>query len=157
MSDRAVVLDSGPLGLLAHPRLRAAIESRVAEWIEAEIAVVVPEIAYYEVRRELVRLGSQIQLERLDELTRDLVYAAITTPIIIRATGLWAAVRQQGRPTADPKALDGGVILAATAIEISESGTQVVVASGNVAHLSRFVVARNWIEIPTGIWDWAQG
>lgn len=153
MTGRAVVLDSGPLGLLAHPRQHVAIESRVAEWIEAGIAVIIPEIAYYEVRRELVRLGSQIHLERLDELTRDLTYAAITTPIIIRATGLWAAVRQQGRPTADPKALDGDVILAATAIEISETGTRVVVASSNVAHLSRFVDARGWERIPYGAWE----
>lgn len=152
MTSRAVVLDSGPLGLLAHPRQHAAIEGRVAEWIEAGIAVIVPEIAYYEVRRELVRLGSQIQLERLDELTRDLDYAPITTPIIIRATGLWATARQQGRPTADPKALDGDVILAATAIEISEAGTRVVVASSNVAHLARLVDARDWDRIPPGEW-----
>lgn len=153
MTGRAVVLDSGPLGLLAHPRLHRGIEIRVAEWVEAGIAVVVPEIAYYEVRRELVRLGAQVQLERLDELTRDLEYAPITTPIIIRATGLWAAARQQGRPTADPMALDGDVILAATAIEMIEAGSRTVVASSNVGHLSRFVDTRLWELVPAGEWD----
>ncbi len=154
MTGRAILLDSGPLGLLAHPRQRLAIHGRVTEWVGAGIAVVVPEIAYYELRRELVRLGAQVQLERLDELTRDLEYAPITTPIIIRATGLWAAARQQGRPTADPMALDADVILAATAIEMMDAGSQAVVASGNVGHLSRFVEARNWEQIPAGRWTW---
>lgn len=154
MTTRIVLLDSGPLGLLAHPRERTPIERRLIEWTEAGIRVVVPEIAYYEVRRELVRMGAQLQTERLDELTRDLDYAAITTPIIIRASILWAMARQRGRPTADPAALDGDVILAATGIQLTDNSSRLVVASANVGHLDQFVPARNWSDIPADGWAW---
>ncbi len=59
----------------------------------------------------------------------------------------WAKARQQGQPTADDRALDGDVILAAQAAEIKDLGYDVVIAASNVKHLSRFVTAQNWEEI----------
>ncbi len=52
--------------------------------------------------------------------------------------------RQRGRPTADPKALDGDVILAAQATLVADEGNEVIVATTNVGHLSQFVDAREW-------------
>lgn len=45
-------------------------------------------------------------------------------------------------PTADPKDLDGDVILAAQALE---SGG--IVATDNVGHLGRYVTAKNWRDV----------
>lgn len=75
-----------------------------------------PEIVDYEVRRELLR-GNKVQgLARLDLLKSAIWYLPITTPIMEKAAELWADVRRRGMPTADPKALDCDVILAAQAL-----------------------------------------
>ena len=61
------LLDSGPLGLLAHnrPALRSApIQNWVLQEIAAGSTIYVPEVADYEVRRELTRLIHAGQLRR---------------------------------------------------------------------------------------------
>ncbi|HWS84832.1 MAG TPA: hypothetical protein VN207_11310 [Ktedonobacteraceae bacterium] len=55
---------------------------------------------------------------------------------------------KQGMPTADNKALDGDVILAAQAAVLAAQGYEVVIATGNVNHLSRLANAREWRHIP---------
>jgi len=69
------------------------------------------------------------------------------TSVMIRAAELWAEVRQIGQATADPKALDGDVILAAQAQLQAEQGYRVIVATTNVKHISRFIDARLWNDI----------
>lgn len=53
-----VLLDSGPLGLATNPR-RSPQSMACAQWLQSLITegirVIVPEIADYEVRRELLR------------------------------------------------------------------------------------------------------
>lgn len=50
--------------------------------------------------------------------------------------------------TADPNALDGDVILAAQAIELSEKRQQeIIIATTNVGHLSRFTIAQHWQDL----------
>ena len=61
-----------------------------------------------------------------------------------KAAELWAQARTTGQTTAPDAALDGDVILAAQALTLN---TDVVVATGNPAHLSRFVAAELWQNI----------
>lgn len=61
-----------------------------------------------------------------------------------RAAELWAQARNTGHPTAPDPALDRDVILAAQALCLN---TPVVVATGNPAHLARFVPAELWSNI----------
>ena len=107
--------------------------------------VMVPEIADYEVRRELLRAGKIRGIERLDELIAQVNYLPITTNAMRQAATYWANARQQGQPTAADPALDGDVILAAQAATLN--WTDVVVATTNVRHLSRFVQAEIWSDI----------
>ena len=51
-------------------------------------------------------------------------------------------MRKQGCPTADPKELNGDVIVAAQAESVGA-----VVATENVGHISLFIDARGWREI----------
>ena len=54
----AVVLDSGPVGLLTNPNnapVPVAIRRWLADLIAAGRRVILPEIVDYEVRRELIR------------------------------------------------------------------------------------------------------
>ena len=56
--SRIVLLDAGPLGLVTNPQ-RSQQSTACAQWLQGLIAggvqVYVPEIADYEVRRELLR------------------------------------------------------------------------------------------------------
>ncbi len=104
----------------------------------------VPEITDYEVRRELLRLNKQKSVDRLDLLRATIGYVPLTTATMLRAAEFWAQVRKLGRPTADNKALDGDVILAAQAALLAERGDEVIVATTNVGHPTRFVDAREW-------------
>lgn len=136
------MLDSGPLGQIAHPRPNREI----TDWFEGLLRrgafVVLPEIADYEVRRGLLHAGLTASVARLDELKTALNYLPLNTPAMHRAAQLWADARRQGNPTADPHALDGDVILAAQA---EQAGA--MIATDNVGHLSLFVEAKNWREI----------
>ncbi|MBI5477531.1 MAG: nuclease [Deltaproteobacteria bacterium] len=140
---RVVLLDSGPLSMVAHPRRHPEIKSWLQQLLRAGVDVRVPEIADYEVRRELLHLGAQRSIERLDVLKK-LGYVPLSTPMMLRAADLWAEARRVGQPTADAKALDGDVILAAQALVLCEQGLDVVVATTNVGHLTRFCRASHW-------------
>lgn len=145
--SRVIVLDSGPLGLASNPKQSEAANA-CNLWLENLLLdgrrVILPEIADYEVRRELRRAGKAAGLARLDLFTRILEYLPLTTEAMRQAADFWALARQQGLPTADPHALDGDVILAAQAVSLDAA---VVVATTNVGHLSRFVAADVWQKI----------
>ena len=140
-----VLLDGGPLGLVSNPKAtEAGRECR--EWMRALTArgawICLPEITDYELRRELLRANKIHGIARLDLLKRSIHYLPITTPIMLKAAELWADFRRRGLPTADAKALDCDVILAAQALVVDG-----IVATENVGHLSRLARAKHWREI----------
>ena len=147
---RYVLLDSGPLGLLTVARARPETQE-CTRWLAGLLAretkVVLPEIADYEVRRELLRLASGNGISQLDQLQGVLLYVPITTEAMRYAARLWAEVRRRGRPTADPHALDADVILAAQALTLATQADDVVIATTNVRHLALFADARPWRAI----------
>jgi predicted nucleic acid-binding protein len=146
-----ILLDAGPLGLITNPR--ASQETRDCNlWLESlvlkGVEVKIPEIADYEVRRELIRADKYKGINRLDDLQRYLDYIPLTTQIMLKAAQFWAQMRKQGIQTADNKALDGDVILAAQAAVIQDQGHEVIIATTNVGHLSRLIHAQEWRNIP---------
>ena len=145
-----VLLDSGPLGLVSQPnadRINTDAVQRFDALLSAGVSVLVPEIADYEVRRELLRAGRQRGVRRLDRLKEDIGYLPVTTRTMLTAAELWADARKKGRPTAPDPALDADVILAAQAKEVESEGRSVIVATTNPRHISRFVDAAAWQEI----------
>ncbi len=145
-----VLLDSTPVGLITNPKATPlAVECQ--QWLQSLLDrgyhVILPEIIDYEVRRELLRVNKINSIRRLDDLKSALIYLPITTEVMLKAAQMWAQVRQQGKPTADDKALDGDVVLAAQAILISSTEYPVIVATSNPKHLSLFVNARDWQDI----------
>ena len=147
-----VVLDSGPLGLLSNPRSTVTGRACV-DWMDGllrqGVLIVVPEIADYEVRRELIRSQKARGLQRLDSLVASLGYLPITTNAMHRAAEFWAQSRQAGRPAANPKALDGDMILAAQALTMQRAN--VVIATTNTKHFTMFCTAVLWSDI--GSWS----
>jgi predicted nucleic acid-binding protein len=148
MANLVILLDTTPLGLLVHPN-PSATAIACNQWLDSHIAqgsrVIVPEIADYELRRELLRTNRKRGLSNLDHLIQQIEYLPLTTTAMRQAAGFWAQARQQGQPTAGDQALDGDVILAAQAATLNEPN--VVVATVNVKHLSRFVPADLWQNI----------
>ncbi|MEG3903861.1 nucleic acid-binding protein [Microcoleus sp. B4-C5] len=146
--SRIVLLDSGPLGIVTNPKATSPLYQEGKLWLQSlpqkGYIVMLPEIADYEVRRELIRAGKATGIRRLDELKSQIPYRPLTTEVMLLAAQLWADARMRGRPTAEANALDGDVILAAQAILEASEGNQVVIATTNVGHLSQFVDAREW-------------
>jgi predicted nucleic acid-binding protein len=136
------MLDSGPLGQLAHHKPKQA----AVEWLDgllaAEVKIVIPEVADFEVRRSLLLHNLQDSITAQEELRKRLLFLPITSSVMLKAAELWADARKQGRPTADLKELDRDVILAAQAIEANA-----IVATTNLGHLERYVTARDWRKI----------
>jgi predicted nucleic acid-binding protein len=146
-----IILDSGPLGMVTNPRA-SGITLECQLWLESQLQqgsiVLIPEIADYEVRRELIRANKPQSVQQLDRFKTVLEYIPLNTEMILKAAHLWAQIRQMGQPTADPNALDGDVILAAQTIIIAEQRQQeIMIATTNVGHLSRFTTAQHWRDI----------
>lgn len=148
----SIVLDASPLGLLTQREgVRAADHCR--RWMDHCLArgarIIVPEIADYEVRRELMRAGKIAGIARLDEfIAADPArYLPITTAAMRLAARFWADARRRGLPTAPDASLDADCILAAQATTLDAPPGSVIVATTNVDHLNRFVAAELWEKI----------
>ena len=147
---RLVFLDTGTLGVLTNPKgtpIALSCQHWVRALLLARVRVIVPGIADYELRRELIRAGKVEGLRRLNTAREGLEFAPITQAALDRAAELWAAARTSGLPTAGNQSLDGDVILAAQALLAVGSGDSVIIATDNVGHLSRFVDAEPWTAI----------
>ena len=148
MVTSVVLLDAGPIGMATNPRpspKNLACTEWLSRLVDQGVRVVIPEIADYEVRRELLRVNKVKGLIQLDQLCELLEYLPITTAAMRQAAQFWAVARQHGQPTAGDKTLDADVILAGQVVTLDDP--DVVVATTNVGHLSRFVTARIWEDI----------
>ena len=150
MTVSTIVLDSPILGIVTNPK--ASPENLPCRaWLDALLEngrrVVLPEIADYEVRRELLRARRVEGLARLDAIVEVLDYRPLTTAMMRLAAQMWAEVRQRGRPTSDPHAIDADVILSAQALLAGAAREDLVVATTNIGHLSLFVPVAGWRSI----------
>ena len=146
-----VLIDSGPLGLISNPRMSHTAHA-CRNWADLLLktghVIVLPEIADYEVRRELIRAKKTSGIQRLDQLKSGLFfYLPLSTEAMLKAAEFWAQARNEGQPTAPNLALDGDVILAAQAWCMLQFDPSVVIATSNPKHLSRFVKAEEWQKI----------
>jgi predicted nucleic acid-binding protein len=148
MADN-LILDAGPLGMITHPRHEDNKEINIwlIEQIKNKKKIIIPEIADYELRRELLRCDRNKSIERLNSLKSKVQYLPISTEAMLKAAEFWSIARKRGMPTASDDALDGDVILAAQAYILETQGNNVIIVSDNVGHLSRYITAKNWREI----------
>jgi len=149
--SKLVLLDTVVLGLATNPK--GIVNAPVLKWINRLMSEghqpYVPEIADYELRRELIRIGSKNAISRLNGLGAAVGYIPIDTVTMRRAAELWAKSRSEGRPLADQHALDGDVVLCAQAQVLADLNPRddVIVATTNVRHLGRLVSADEWQKI----------
>lgn len=135
--SKVILLDTHPLSKVTHPK----IDPKVQQWLkslrENKTVIRVPEIADYELRRELLREQKQKSIDRLNQFNQ-ICFIPLTPETMRKAAELWAWVRNQGKPTASNDSLDGDVILAAQAILQLKSFDEVIVVTKNLKHISRF-------------------
>ena len=146
-----LVLDCGILGKICHPDHPdnlplARWVRRVLEGSPRTFTITLPEITDYELRRKLFHLArykatrqARLSLSRLDEFAMLANYLPLHTGVMHLAADLWARARSTGQKTADDKALDIDVILAA---QVLDCGGHVVTT--NRKHLQRFVPVFDW-------------
>jgi predicted nucleic acid-binding protein len=147
---RHIFLDSSPLGLISRPAKSPQVIA-IVDWatdcLAAGHEIYIPEVIHYEIRRELIRAKKSSGLRRLERLKSAFRYVPINTAAMTLAADLWAKSRQSGFTTGDPKKLDIDVILAAQALTLGVPLNDLIVATENAKHLSRFVSADEWQNI----------
>ena len=149
---RIIVLDTGPLGLACRKPSDDRLEPFRIWLLQARAAgsmIVIPEIADYELRRELLRSKKLSSVDRLNVLRSSAFYfyVPLSTAALDRAAQLWANARTSGHQTAEDAGLDGDVILAAQALVYSGARDVLTVATDNTRHLGRYLDARSWEAI----------
>lgn len=149
--SRLVVLDTAVLGFATSPN--GEVNNPVLDWLRKLMRngdkPYVPEIADYELRRELIRVKSKNGLARLDGILTELGFLPLDTETMHLAAALWADARNEAHPFAHEHALDGDVILLAQSQLLQEGNEndQVIIATTNVKHLSRYADASEWQKI----------
>lgn len=138
MSER-LVLDAGPLSRLCSPHQNRPENRAFREHLVDGAVFCLPEIADYEVRRGLLRIGATSQLRRLDGYNQSLLFLPLSRDAMLIAAKLWAEAQKKGIPTSDPRELDCDVILAAQALVVGAT-----VITENSAHISRFTTVADW-------------
>lgn len=151
-----IFLDTGPLGAITNPK-RPPQTVQMLLWaaghLEKGNTILVPAVADFEVRRELLRLKRPSSIATLNAWCNAVPerYLPLTDSILKNAAQMWADIRNQGLVTADPKELDCDALIAAQVLDYMNqndlSSDDVVIATSNVGHLSRFVPAKLWDEI----------
>ena len=147
-----VFLDSGPLGLITNPK-RTPDAIAATQWSIAMMFAghrfIVPAIADYEVRRELIRARKAKGLASLDRwnTARSDRYLPLSDSALRLGAKLWAGARSAGTATADPKELDADVLIAAQALDMGLPPSDFVIATVNVGHLALFAPAGLWTNI----------
>ena len=149
-SLQAVFLDTSPLSQVTRTPGRNADADACRLWSEhvagRDIAILVPEIADYELRRELLRTNNINSVARLDVFAASIAqFLPLDTTTLREAAQLWANLRNAGIPTASKDALDGDTILAAQVFAWCRANTvalsAVAVATSNVGDLTRYTDA----------------
>lgn len=148
MVSEIVVLDSGPLGWLCHPKNppNAAACRRWAKRLrESGRRIILPEIIDYEIRRDLIRNNAVMAIAALNNLGRQFEYLPLNTAMFRLASEIWAHMRALGRPAAGSQHLDIDVILIAQAT--SQFPDDFIIATTNVRHFIPLVNAELWENI----------
>lgn len=154
--SKVVFLDTGPLGILTNPKLPLptldAIRWSVA-MVTAGHSLIVPAVSDFELRRELERIGGTRSLNALDKFNSGAPdrYLTLSDSALKLGAKLWGQARNSGSLPADPRELNGDVLIAAQALDYQTSQglatTDIIIATVNVGHLALFVPADAWTNI----------
>ncbi len=150
-----ILIDSGILGQLTNPNLYKNTKP-LKKWFDLTLIrcyVVSSKICDYEVKRGLLLAQKQglmaDGLAILDDLHKFIDFLPVDETILDLAADIWATARSEGQPTAGDRNLDADMIICATWQDLATRypGQEVVIATTNVRHLSRFATAVRWEDL----------
>jgi predicted nucleic acid-binding protein len=150
-----IIIDSGILGQLCRPNLDPQTLA-LKNWFDLMLIrsyVVSSQICDYEVRRGLLLAQKQglvaAGISILDALHQLINFLSVDDRILDLAAEIWATARLSGQPTAGDRNLDADIIICATWQDLANRypGQEVVIATTNVRHLSRFATAVIWQDV----------
>ena len=152
-------MDSNILGLI-NSRCTSPEPIACEQWfynISRTARLVSSELCLYEVRRGLLKASLQADnqlvpgLQGLQELEEEswVEFLVADRQVLNIAAELWAKAAASGQTSRSDKDIDIDIIISAHyQILVDEyPGQQVVVATKNLKHLSRFCTAANWRDI----------
>lgn len=155
-----VFLDTNILGLISNSNTSFDECQQCDKWFTTlsvrGVRFVTSDICDYEVRRGLIssfirsgKLASGIN--GLNSLKTDglLEFLPVSTEALDLAANLWARASNEGLTTRDDKNIDVDIIISAQYQILRDEypGQQVIVATTNLKHLSRFCEAARWQDI----------
>jgi predicted nucleic acid-binding protein len=151
-----IFLDSGVIGLLCNPNPHPEAIA-ITRWFERMLCrgayIISSTICDYEVRRGLrlssLQGGSTEGINKLNLFQEVIEFIPVTLEIADMSAELWAESKQQGKSTAQSNSLDADIVICASyrVWKSTYPGREIVIATTNVKHLSRFANALEWSEI----------
>lgn len=155
--NRVGLIDSGPLGDIIKPHPSADVVRWVHFVKENKIALRVPEIIDYELRRELILQGlkgnsdSYKSIGNLNKYRRTKRFIPLEPSVTLTdACDIWANLRNNNQGTADIKNIDVDVILVTQALSMKKDFEEIIVITGNLSDIRRFC------HLGIRVWDWKQ-
>lgn len=147
--DKVVVLDSGFVGYLFHPKHRDFLNtwSTFINYIDAQVFL--PAIIDFEFRRKCNLNKFTYSLGVLSKYRQRDQYLEITASDLDLAADLWAYCRIASQATTDSKKLDVDVILVAQAVSLLDDFPETIIATSDPDDLSIFQDRYDF-----QIWDW---
>jgi hypothetical protein len=155
-----VFLDSNILGLISNSNTSFEECQQCDRWFATlsirGVRFVTSDICDYEVRRGLIssflRSGKLSPgINALNSLRLDgfLEFLPVSADCFELAANLWAKATNEGLTTRDDKNIDVDIIISAQYQILKDEypGQQVIVATTNLKHLSRFCFAARWQDI----------
>lgn len=147
-----IILDSGIISTLCK-QLNIPEVVECQKWFQRLNArgayFTASELCDYEVRRELIRRYKLDEVQKLDELRKEIDFLPLTHEVILKASKLWAKARENHKPTSNLKNIDIDMFISAQWEILKEDcpGQHVIIATTNTKHLKLFAEAEEWENI----------
>lgn len=152
-----VFIDSGVLGILCNPN-QSEINAKCEEWLyrllSQGIRVITSEICKYEVKRSLILAQKKSKykiggIDKLEELSDLIEFIPITRKEIDIACEMWSNCILNGEKLASENDINFDLIICShwQILTKENPGQEVIIATKNIRHLSRFAKVEKWENI----------
>ena len=135
---KTVVLDSLPLAELCRKKIKNEVGDLLLFLRNRKITLRVAEITEYELRRELLRSERYRSNNRLNKFYLTKRVIPIDRLALIKASEIWAELRNSGMPTAGNVRIDIDTIMVAQSLTLKKDFEEVIFLTSDPEDISIF-------------------